>query len=589
MHFEHDGDTVLKDSDDYKNCEEVVERRELLLKETIFKFELMDSNHNYDMISARRIMKNKFNFNIRQVQTPVLYLREKGVSTERPQLQNFNFTVTFHWIYGLYYDYWKKNVKEEEVVSKRPIARDPFDRPEIVKTVKEAPAPSIYQSSFRKCLKIMERMIAQNEELEKYHDYQNMYTEFWYEKHEYYGTLHQFKDKHIQPLWRFVFSPNKKKSVTCICWNKKYDDMFIVAYGSYEFGKKKQQGSLCLFSLKNAHYPENIIYTQDAVMACDFHPRYPALIAVGLYDGIVEVYDIRDKERKPMYKSSVRTQKHTDPVWQVVWSPNISKEQNFYSISSDGRVMNWIMMKDKLEPEEVIKMKLINKKNKFVDEETSLISQASGLCFDFSPFDPYIFLVGTEEGLIHKCSKAYSAQYQETYEGHHLAVYKVRWNPYHKRIFISASADWTIKIWDTNFTSPSMSLDLGLAVVDVIWSPYQSQIFIALSLEKTYIYDLSVDRYDAVAENRPVKSKCTNLSFSWNKPLLLVGDSHGGINSFKLSRELCVPEKVKKIVKKGIVCKEYLDWMQEQYDTLEECIALGKLFDNEQDRCGKED
>jgi len=36
--------------------------------------------------------------------------------------------------------------------------------------------------------------------------------------------------------------------------------------------------------------------------------------------------------------------------------------------------MHWIMMKDKLEPEEVIKMKLINKKNKFVDEETSLIS-----------------------------------------------------------------------------------------------------------------------------------------------------------------------------------------------------------------------
>jgi dynein intermediate chain 1 len=31
----------------------------------------------------------------------------------------------------------------------------------------------------------------------------------------------------------------------------------------------------------------------------------------------------------------------------------------FYSISSDGRVTNWNLMKNKLEPEEVIKLKLV--------------------------------------------------------------------------------------------------------------------------------------------------------------------------------------------------------------------------------------
>ena len=54
--------------------------------------------------------------------------------------------------------------------------------------------------------------------------------------------------------------------------------------------------------------------------------------------------------------------------------------------------------------------------------------------------------MGTEEGKIHKCSKAYSGQYLETYEGHHMAVYAVRWNPFHPRIFISCSADWTVKV-----------------------------------------------------------------------------------------------------------------------------------------------
>lgn len=94
-------------------------------------------------------------------------------------------------------------------------------------------------------------------------------------------------------------------------------------------------------------------------MCLDFHPQSPALLAVGLYDGTVQVYDVRNKNKKPIYQSTVRTQKHTDPVWQVRWNEDISKNFNFFSISSDGRVMSWSLMKNKLEPEEVIRLKLV--------------------------------------------------------------------------------------------------------------------------------------------------------------------------------------------------------------------------------------
>ena len=67
--------------------------------------------------------------------------------------------------------------------------------------------------------------------------------------------------------------------------------------------------------------------------------------------------------------------------------------------------MNWNLMKNKLEPEEVIRLKLIGRNN---EDESYLIGLASGLCFDFNKFDPNIFILGTEEGRIHKCSKAYS-------------------------------------------------------------------------------------------------------------------------------------------------------------------------------------
>jgi dynein intermediate chain 1 len=83
-------------------------------------------------------------------------------------------------------------------------------------------------------------------------------------------------------------------------------------------------------------------------MCLDWHPQSPSLLAAGLYDGTVVVYDVRNKHNKPIYESTVRTQKHTDPVWQVKWNPDTSKKFNFYSISSDGRVMNWSLMKNKL-------------------------------------------------------------------------------------------------------------------------------------------------------------------------------------------------------------------------------------------------
>jgi len=187
----------------------------------------------------------------------------------------------------------------------------------------------------------------------------------------------------------------------------------------------------------------------------------------------------------------------------VYWNPDISKKYNFYSISSDGRVMNWNLMKNKLEPEEVIRLKLIGRNN---EDESSLIGLASGLCFDFNKFDPNIFILGTEEGKIliigriHKCSKSYSGQYQETYQGHLLAVYKVRWNNFHPRTFISASADWTVKIWDSKIVTPILSFDLAMAVVDAVWAPYSSTVFATTTLDKVYIYDLNVDKHSKLSE-----------------------------------------------------------------------------------------
>jgi dynein intermediate chain 1 len=76
-------------------------------------------------------------------------------------------------------------------------------------------------------------------------------------------------------------------------------------------------------------------------------------------------------------------------------------------------------MKNKLEAEEVIKLKLVIDQDKELVEnkkEAFLYGLAGGMCFDFNKHEDHLFLVGTEEGKIHLCSKAYSGQYLETYD-----------------------------------------------------------------------------------------------------------------------------------------------------------------------------
>lgn len=88
------------------------------------------------------------------------------------------------------------------------------------------------------------------------------------------------------------------------------------------------------------------------------------------------------------------------------------------------------------------------------------------------------------------------------------------------------------------------------------------------------MYDLQIDRHSRIAENKPVKSKCTNLAFNYKTPLLLVGDSHGGVNSFKLSQLLATP-----FAEDHVHSEEFID---QQSKIMDECLLLGSMFDREE-------
>jgi dynein intermediate chain 1 len=128
----------------------------------------------------------------------------------------------------------------------------------------------------------------------------------------------------------------------------------------------------------------------------------------------------------------------------------------------------------------------------------------------------------------------------ETYEGHNLAVYSVKWNPWHPRVFLSASADWTVKLWDHNYNTAMMSFDLGLAVADVAWAPYSSTVFAAATADLTCrVYDLNIDKHGELCKSKILRrGRLTKVEFNPSQPIVIVGDEKGGINCYKLSPNL---------------------------------------------------
>lgn len=489
-------------------------------------------------VENTRGLRNQFNFSERAAQTFNNPKRERLIETEPPAVADLCEIATP----SIIFDAYTKDLEEQARAKEKAAGKSgpKFDKKKDASSssssssaaVGERQEDVVHSAAMSRVLKFAERMVNQN-------TFDDVALDFAYWEDD----SDRFREEGtLLPLWHFRAEKGRKKTVTCIAWNPEFPDLFAVGYGSYDFAKPCPTGVICCFSLKNPSYPEYVFTTDSGVMCLDFHPQHASLLAVGLYDGTVMIFDVRAKINKPIFQSTIKTSKHTDPVWQVHWqAEDLAKNLNFFSVSSDGRVTNWTLSKNELQYTNVMELKLNSASNPAAD--ASLIGLAGGCCFDFNRISGHLFLVGTEEGRIHKCSKAYNSQYLETYDGHRMAVYGVKWNPFHPGVFLSCSADWTVKLWEHTNRFPVMTFDLGNAVGDIAWSPYSSTVFAAITDDgKVVVFDLAENKHEPLCEQQVVKkSKLTHIAFNPKHPVLLVGDDKGTINSLKLSPNLRKP------------------------------------------------
>ncbi|XP_059678210.1 dynein axonemal intermediate chain 4 [Gavia stellata] len=360
----------------------------------------------------------------------------------------------------------------------------------------------------------------------------------------------------LERLWSYICDLTNSHSVSSMAWNKVNPDLLAVGYGAFDF-KEQKKGLACCWSLKNPMWPERIFRCEHGVTALDFSMASPNLLAVGMYDGSVAIYNVRSCKDAALLDSSESSNKHTGPVWQLRWveqdrdATGDGKKESLICISADGRVTEWLIQK-RLDCTDLMKIKRTESEKKKLPGEKerkseALISrQAAGMCFDFHPKDTNFYLAGTEEGHIHKCSCSCNEQFLETYRGHKAPVYKVAWNPFSTDMFLSCSADWSIILWHQDSQTPILTFSSATAFVhDIMWSPKSTFIFAAANESQAEIWDLSVSILNPVVSCfASPRVKFTSVLFAKNTNCLLVGDSKGEVSVFEL-QNLAAPHSDK--------------------------------------------
>ncbi|XP_060132812.1 dynein axonemal intermediate chain 4 isoform X3 [Zootoca vivipara] len=330
---------------------------------------------------------------------------------------------------------------------------------------------------------------------------------------------------YIEGLWTYACDLMRGNNVSCLAWNKLNP------------------------------WPERVYQSPHGVTALDFSLANPNLLAVGLYNGTIAVYNVQTHYPTSVLDTSESYDKHLGPVWQLRWVEQDrgitgeDKGEILVSISADGRVTKWFVRKG-LSCNDLMKLKRTasdKKKGGAEKKSEALISrQAPGLSFDFHPKDTNIYLAGTEEGFIHKCSCSYNEQYLETYRGHKGPVYKIAWNPFSTEVFLSCSADWSIILWREDSVRPVLTFSSTANVIyDIAWSPTSAYVFAAANETRVEIWDLSVSTLDPLIVHPATGTvKFTAVLFAKNADCLLIGDSEGSVTVYAL-RNMIPPDSKK--------------------------------------------
>jgi dynein intermediate chain 2 len=101
-----------------------------------------------------------------------------------------------------------------------------------------------------------------------------------------------------------------------------------------------------IWNLNDPNRPEITLEPTSPLCCMQWHHKIGELIASGSYNGSVCVFDLRQNQVKGNLRpslTSVLENSHHDPVYDLSWATGSRAGNEFFSTSTDGRVLWWDM------------------------------------------------------------------------------------------------------------------------------------------------------------------------------------------------------------------------------------------------------
>ena len=292
------------------------------------------------------------------------------------------------------------------------------------------------------------------------------------------------------------------------------------------------KGLILIWNILNPGQPERIIETTSVPSSIRFSEGVPYLLAVGFDDGAVGLYDIRKKSVDVIAMSTIDTGSHEGAVGEVVFQQRTDtrvRSEAVVSVAADGHVTQWTVANG-LDHKDLVTLKKLKVVTNNGESQTLRYEDLH--CLSFSPAQPNIYVVGSEDGALFVCDTQYNEDYVQKLLFHFRAVLCVKFSPFSPGWFISGSCDGSAAIWNTSKQNPVAQFYLSRSTFnDLNWSPISSTVFAAAGSDgEVRIWDISLDTVDPIAKLSPYdKKELTSIDWSPVLPVFITGNCSGVI------------------------------------------------------------
>lgn len=364
----------------------------------------------------------------------------------------------------------------------------------------------------------------------------------------------------MKPLWTLECEDTRNRPISGISFNPKNENILAVAYGKFVYAEYFT-GLVCIWCTKNPMKPERLYRFKDPLTSVAFSAKNPNWLACGFANGDVLILDVTSYAVKVIAKSI----RETNPCFESIWVTNwraIEKDYEFViTTCQDGRINRFTSSKThdfictpmmRVSTVEG-KLKGLETTKPCLQVDIRITRYPAALCMKWHPKVDHIYLVGTDEGCIHKCSTHYLNQHIDVFRAHAGPVYGMEFSPFMNSLLVSCGADNAVRLWIEGMDDVIMTLTCPAAVYGIAFCPINATVLISVSGNVLSVWDLRRKTHMPCAEYTfPNNVVLTYIKFAASGDNVFIGDSVGRIHTFHLEDTPIPPYYQRKMLDEAI-------------------------------------